>query len=240
MNNRCFAAILGATLLSIQSQPARAVVFAIPPQPDIFPPASLYHVSVQGIIDTFNGPVYGYSTPTEFSGSFIIDTSIASLAYYPAGSVGPTPYLNTVWPDGVYGIDANAITSLSMSFGSHTWNAMNISTTSYVDGVEAGAWFDGPLFYGTSPAMVMQLNDPSSNFVASIGFLLTIPGYPPAPSEFLIGSNIAIFDHGTSPSTALSHDLSVSVSAIPLPAALCLFGSALLGLAGIGRRRSLS
>jgi len=178
MKKTCVAALLGATLFSIQSRPATAVVFVIPPQPDIFSPGTVYHVNVQGILDSINGTVYGKSTPTEFSGSFTIDTSIASLVYYPAGSVGPTPYLNTVWPSGVIGLDANAITSLSMSFGSHTWDATNISTTSYVDGVEAGAWFDGPLFYGASPAMIMHLNDPSSDFVASIGFLWVIAGSP--------------------------------------------------------------
>ncbi len=56
-------------------------------------------------------------------------------------------------------------------------------------------------------------------------------------SEFVLGTSFAEFDNGSF--TSFSYEVS-TLGAVPVPAAVWLFGSGLLGLVGVARRRNQS
>jgi len=77
-----------------------------------------------------------------------------------------------------------------------------------------------------------RLPDAPNYFQNSATFTLTLPGVTPSSTI----SNVA-FSFGTAPETVLAGS-PLPVAAVPIPAAAWLFGSGLLGLIAVARRRT--
>lgn len=137
----------------------------------------------------------------------------------------------------------NAGTSLLIESGQYLVFARN-SDTSINGGIISDYTYSGFTLGNTADAIIISSNDIEiTRLEYSAGFsgngksteLLKLPGdianYQLTPDSFIYGAG----DIGT-PGRAGSSEL--GVSAVPVPAAVWLFGSGLLGLGSIGRKKN--
>jgi hypothetical protein len=105
--------------------------------------------------------------------------------------------------------------------------------------VPAGPIVDGDNYFATS--FFINLLHPSSAVFASDA----LPETPPGLSPFSLYSNLTnqdgqfrlVFASGHADHTLIGNLTSLTVSAVPVPAAVYLFGSGLIGLIGLARRK---
>lgn len=121
-------------------------------------------------------------------------------------------------------------------------NSINSDFASYLAPLLTGAGASAKVSIGTSPGQIP----------VGTGHILNDFGKQPDQTEAALGSSLNFFLFASQPSgsnaakarTFVLNDLTLSTAGVlsaatevPLPAAVWLFGSGLLGLAGIGRRR---
>lgn len=113
---------------------------------------AFYDIPCDSIFGEDTGPVHVTLT-------FLIDTEGGPLYYYPEGSTitveshGERTALNDF-----YGYDASAISNLSVTFGTNTWDTDDLTVPNFGIG-DAGVWFDAALADGATPNIVIDLWD---------------------------------------------------------------------------------
>jgi hypothetical protein len=129
-----------------------------------------------------------------------------------------------------------------------TWDATAMSMTSTLADLDASAAANGfPLEFGVNTIVPGQLSATYATFGTVIGptfdfFSMDFVAIPP-PSVTTLVIDAGLFGDWQDGNQVTITDVtyvgaSVDVSAVPVPATVWLFGSGLLGLVGVARRRS--
>ena len=159
-----------------------------------------------------------HSTGNPTGGS--ISTLVAELEIL-LGESGSITFNLADAPDtgaiGVYGLDAAGLTATDIGSG-------------WTDG--PGDYFYSDIFANTTTGYDLSLAIPSDATLGTytIDFIFAGPGGTPGTGN---GGRWATDIE----STTVAHSFDLVVSQIPVPAAVWLFGSGLLGLVGVARRR---
>ena len=165
-----------------------------------------------GVIDTFAG---------------VLNITVDGGGNITFNSVQFDPIYNTAGGTfAKYASDTSAMTGLS------TAGETSFTLTGLLGGVGAFPMIDNPWDYGTFTDQSSTANGATNNGTSVAGN--AVDGYT---ATFLMGGNVgaAWGDFNGAPFVEV---LKVNlVSAVPVPAAVWLFGSGLVGLAGIARRR---
>ena len=179
-------------------------------------------VSFSGVMDGFNaGP---FSGGTAFTGSFILDESVAATS-------GVSTFSGAV-DNFMLEIDGNVFTGnngtarqFSSASGATDFFTVNIGgangSVSGNVGLDVFTGFSvdwrGPNLFSDTTVLAHDLT------VADFGYTRVTFGFNSLASDSVI-DNASVINFG-------------SVSAVPVPAAVWLFGSGLLGLVGVARRK---
>ena len=179
-------------------------------------------VSFSGVMDGFNaGP---FSGGTAFTGSFILDESVAATG-------GVSTFSGAV-DNFMLEIDGNVFTGnngtarqFSSASGATDFFTVDIGgangSVSGIAGLDVFTGFSvdwrGPNLFSDTTVLAHDLT------VADFGYTRVIFGFNSLASDSVI-DNASVINFG-------------SVSAVPVPAAVWLFGSGLLGLVGVARRK---
>ena len=179
-------------------------------------------VSFSGVMDGFNaGP---FSGGTAFTGSFILDESVAATG-------GVSTFSGAV-DNFMLEIDGNVFTGnngtarqFSSASGATDFFTVNIGgangSVSGIAGLDVFTGFSvdwrGPNLFSDTTVLAHDLT------VADFSYTRVVFGFNNLTSESVI-DNASVINFG-------------SVSAVPVPAAVWLFGSGLLGLVGVARRK---
>lgn len=179
-------------------------------------------VSFSGVMDGFNaGP---FSGGTAFTGSFILDESVAATG-------GVSTFSGAV-DNFMLEIDGNVFTGnngtarqFSSASGATDFFTVDIGgangSVSGIAGLDVFTGFSvdwrGPNLFSDTTVLAHDLT------VADFGYTRVVFGFNNLTSESVI-DNASVINFG-------------SVSAVPVPAAVWLFGSGLLGLVGVARRK---
>ena len=179
------------------------------------------------VINNADGAVHGVApSDTSFSAVLRVDTG-AGVDSAAAGD----PNDSFTFGHDVWGYSA---TVLSATFGSKTWTDADIILLEFGDGIDDSQLFlDAELGSGTPTLASFRVQNDGFAFfgVRSCGAICVIAQ----------GLQIRDFNGGV-----LDNDLNdfvfadtyeISVSAVPVPAALWLFGTALVSLVGFSKRR---
>jgi hypothetical protein len=134
---------------------------------------------------------------------------------------------------------AGSLNSIAVNANTTPANQSYILSASVQNTVPAGAIVDGSNYFARE--FYINLLKPSTAVFASD----VLPETPPGLSPFSLYSNLAnqdgqfrlVFDGHGDPHTLIGNLTSLTVSAVPIPAAVYLFGSGLIGLIGVARRR---
>ena len=128
--------------------------------------AEVFEVRLQVTFDTFDGgPVFGESGPTPVDTTFLLDTDAAPVVVQPAGT--------GAWTFPLYGYDISAISDLSVTFGTKTWDTSHVLVRNAIVGFDAHVWFDAPVADGATPEIWLYLADGADSF--SFGGASCIP-----------------------------------------------------------------
>ncbi|ARN73082.1 hypothetical protein [Oceanicoccus sagamiensis] len=116
------------------------------------------------------------------------------------------------------------------TFGAYPEDMVDLTTTN-LDFTVASFW-DG--FGFVNPGFILETGAP---ITAGDIITLTMPGYTHESGFNQINTvgNVSLF--GEEAGMGMGGTLTLEVAAVPVPAAAWLFGSAIVGLAGIGRKR---
>lgn len=180
-----------------------------------------------------DGAVFGVTpTDTSFSVVLRIDTGAGVVS---AGAGDPTSIGvdNFTFGHDVWGYSASV---QSATFGTKTWTDADIVLLNFGDGIaDSQLFLDAELGSGTPTLASFRLQDDGFAFYGVRACGLTC--------DILQGLQIRDFNGGGLDNATndyiLADNYSISVSAVPIPAALWLFGSALIGLVGFGKRKNL-
>ncbi len=214
-------------------------VFAIPSAQ-----AGLFDVTLSAnlfandfVINDADGAVFGVTpADTSFSVKLRVDTS-AGVDSASAGD--PTEVSGTTYSfaHDVWGYSASV---LSATFGSKTWTDADTVTLNFGDGIDSSQLFlDAELGAGTPTLASFRLQNDGFAFfgVRACG----------ADCRILQGLQIRDFNGGgldgageNTNDYVFADAYDISVSAVPVPAAFWLFGTALVGFVGISRRRKIA
>lgn len=167
-----------------------------------------------------------------------------------AETVSLTPSVTSVTVDEAFTLTVQGTDFVNdVSSGSIlvTWDATAMSMTSTLADLDASAAANGfPIEFGVNTILPGQLSATYATFgtVAGPTFdffsmdFVAIP--PPSQTDLIIDAGL-FGDWQDGAGTAITNvtyvGASVSVSAVPVPAAVWLFGSGLIGMVGIARRR---
>jgi hypothetical protein len=181
------------------------------------------------VINDADGAIFGVTpTDTSFSVTIQVDTG-AGVDSASAGDPTDTfTFGHDVW-------GYNSVSVLSATFGTKTWTDADIVLLDFDNGIDDSDLFlDAELGVGTPTLASFRVED-------SDGFAFFGVRACGVSCDILQGLQIRDFD-GAGLDNALNDYVladtySISVSAVPVPAAVWLFGTALIGLVGFGKRR---
>ncbi|WP_150051321.1 MULTISPECIES: DVUA0089 family protein [Methylomonas] len=163
------------------------------------------------------------------------DNSSVATAQYVGTLTGADPVINVLGVRGsVYGgliVDNDDVDFYSFDITAPTWLKLTVTTP------------DGPLFgddpivglFDTSGSLVAYDDDAGPGFDAFLVWEITEPGTYTAA---VAGYDDFGFESLAGVSTDFFYTLQIDIAAVPVPAAVWLMGSALLGLGLTGKKRS--
>ena len=189
--------------------------------------ASVYRVEIDVVFNQESSvlPLFGVESgdlPYSTSISFVIDALVAPEIYIPAGT-GGIPYTHDL-----YGYSLAALSNLSeVRFGTKVWDISDL-TPRTIDGNDGYVWVDTPLSANAVTRMFMRFSDTDGSFFF---------GGAAGSNLSLSLLDIAFVDPAGTIGRVVG-DMSVNVSEVPVPAAAWLFGSGLVGLIGLARRKT--
>lgn len=179
------------------------------------------------VINDADGAVFGVApADTSFSVTLRVDTGLGVTSASAGDPAGTGTYAHDVW-----GYSASV---QNATFGSKTWTDSDIVLLEFGTGVSDSQLFlDAELGAGTPTLASFRVQDDGFAFfgVRSGGVLY----------EILQGLQIRDFNGGILDNATndyvLANSYDISVNAVPVPAAFWLFGTALVGLIGFGKRK---
>jgi len=114
--------------------------------------SEIFEITYEVTFDDFSPPiVFGASAPTFVSTRFLLDTEAAPVVVIPAGTGD--------WPVDLFGYDISALSEVSVTFGTKTWDGSHVASTTPEAGFDAHVWFDEALANGATPETWFVLSD---------------------------------------------------------------------------------
>ena len=116
--------------------------------------SEIFEITYEVTLNDFDVPtLFGASPPTLVSTSFLLDTEAAPVVVIPAGTDG--------WPVDLFGYDVSALSEVSVTFGTKTWDISHVESSLAAVGFAAHVWFDEELANGATPETWFFLADGS-------------------------------------------------------------------------------
>lgn len=217
MKNGIFARFILVISCILAAPVSQAALFNVSLSADIF--------SNDFVINSTDGQVHGVSpTDTSFSALLRVDTSAGVDSAAAGDPTGAFTFGHDVW--------GYSATVLSATFGTKTWTDADIVLLNFQGGIDDSQLFlDAELGTGTPTLASFRLQNDGFAFFGVRACGLTC--------DILQGLEIRDFNGGILGSTndfVTARNYDISVSAVPVPAAIWLFGAALIGFIGMGRR----
>ena len=189
--------------------------------------AELVTLTFSGTFDTDGSTVFGVSgANVPFTFEIIYDTALDTNPLFFGTGVALGSYTTThPW----YGYSASGITATSVTFGSQTWTAGDVSPQSLIGGHEADLWFDADIRIATPTRSWIFFEGGSPG----LGFLNLGSGTVGVNTVEMYqdSSVIDTFDG----SQGYSSGMTISVFAVPEPSSLAMAILGLLPWAGLRR-----
>jgi hypothetical protein len=226
VKNGIFARLILVISCILAAPASQAAIFNLSLSADIF--ASDF------VINNADGAVHGVTpTDTSFSAVLRVDTG-AGVDSAAAGDPTVVAGTNFMFGHDVWGYSA---TVLSASFGTKTWTDADIVLLNFGDGIDDSQLFlDAELGSGTPTLASFRLQNDGFSFFGSRGCGLTC--------VIAQGLQIRDFNGGGLDNSlndyVFADNYDISVSAVPIPAAIWLFGTALVGFIGMSRSKKVS
>ncbi|MCZ7591284.1 MAG: PEP-CTERM sorting domain-containing protein [Kiritimatiellae bacterium] len=164
------------------------------------------------------GTVFGESGSVLLNASYLLDTDAAPVILISAG----TSFGEFTYPVDWYGYDASAVSALTASFGTKTWEVDDIELLIPEFGIQSHVWFDAPLVHGATPNTWLTLSDDDGD----ITFGGSLCGSPNCElqKEAIIIENTLNDDYG------YGSPLTVTITAVPEPRTISLLLAATASL----------
>ena len=185
-------------------------------------------LTFSGTYDVGGETVFGVSdTDVPYAFEITYDTALDTNPLFFGTGVALGDYTTThPW----YGYSASGITATSLTFGSQTWTAGDLSPQALIGGHEADLWFDTDIGIATPTRswIRFQGGSPGSgalNLGGSVAGMNTVEMYQ--------HSSVLDQSHGSQRYSSL---MTISAIAVPEPSSLAMVILGLLALAGLRRR----
>ena len=202
--------------------------------------AGLYNVTLSGellardfVINNADGAVFGV-TPTDTSFSMVLTVDSGS-GVDSAMAGDPTSGSTSGFGHDVWGY--NSVSIVSASFGTKTWTDADIVSLDFGDGIDNSLLFlDAELGAGAPTLGSFRTQDDGFAFfgVRTCGVTCDINQGLQIRDFNGLGLDNSLNDYVN------ASTYSISVSPVPVPAAVWLFGTALIGFVGMSRRRKVA